>query len=224
MSKSIFLFTSCRVWTSALDNKWVKEEQIIQSHYIDEIAQYVKWFQTKNELEKEELECFRSKVSYTNYNKYRKAFNNADIIFIEISSTKISKIGNLYYNLLANKTSENKTIDYLKYSLGDLVSLLKHKKIVLFTHVNTYTERNMGFIPNRTTIQLLCKYASKKYNLPIIDPTKFLCKYGEDKCLIYKDNGDKDVNHFTPFMFNLITDEIIEIVQKLYSLKLNKIQ
>ena len=217
----LFLFSSCSVWTSALDNKWVTNTEVIQSHYLDEIIQYVKWFTHKDTLNDKELKCFRNEITQDNFHEYKKKFTESQVILLEISSLKISEENHLFYNLLNNKQSEVKDLQYLKYRICELFKLLKNKNIVLVSHVNTYSPKIMGFIKNRITIQELCKYAHKKFNVPVISPTKFLCKYGEDNCL-FKSDGENDINHFSPFMFNLITEEIISVVAQNFGLKLVK--
>lgn len=205
----IFILGSCRVWSSAQKNKWVDmKKDVVQSHYLDEIIQYVKWFISREKLKEYELKTFRHKLSDEQFTDHKKSFEKAGLFLVEISSVKTSKSGEVYSNLLNhnNKNTNVSTMEELKPKIKELIDLLGGRPVIFFPHVNPYSEKLGGFLEPRIITQSICNYARKKFGANVINPTKFLYKYGSDKCL------DGDFNHFSDFMIGLISKEIVEVV------------
>tara|TARA_B110000908_G_C10173986_1_gene412276 strand:- start:298 stop:945 length:648 start_codon:yes stop_codon:yes gene_type:complete len=214
----MFLFGSCRIWTSIYKYGKSSQQKTIQSHYADEIIQYIDWLQTKKQLSTEEIKCFRDTITNNDWSLLKKEFNKSKIFVIEISSIKTSKSeeGN-WQNLLVGK---NAIVDTnISDKIIKINDMLKNKKCIFLCHANTYSRRNLGFIKNRTIIQDQFKQVIKQKDINFIDPSEIIAKYGQEKCLILskKKNSDfkndiYDLNHYTLFMHDQVYNNIISFL------------
>ena len=59
----VFILGTCRIWSTSYINEWSNDESTVQSHYTDEIIQYIKWLSEKKELSNEEKKCFRNEMT-----------------------------------------------------------------------------------------------------------------------------------------------------------------
>lgn len=215
----IFVFGSCRIWNACYNNNWSDKNSVIQSHYSDEIQQIINWIVEKKNLSKEEYDTFRGNVSPINWKKYIQNFQQSEVVLIEISSIKNAYLNGLYYNLLNTYDIPTQINANIHDKIINLHCQLKKlgKEVIFFTHANSYSKRNKGFITNRIHIQEEFKNAIKKHPaITFIDPSELISKYGQLRCLqpkIINDGTDGvhdefDINHYTDFMHKLIAASI----------------
>ena len=207
----VFILGSCRVWSSSYRNNWSSTNSTIQSHYSDEILQYIDWLINKEELSDTERRCFRDEIDNNKWKILRNNFSKCQIVLVEISSIKTLKINNLFHNLLIDNTHvKSDTIESFHNKILNILDILNNlnKKCIFFSHINTYSVRNMGFVKNRTIIQEQFKIALKKKQFIFVDPSNIVAKYGQERCLMLNDNKESldeyDINHYTLFMHNEI--------------------
>jgi hypothetical protein len=207
-----FILGSCRVWKSAYYLKWASEDSTIQSHYADEILQYLKWLLGKKVLNDEEKLCFRHDMTDDIWQTLRKKFNESDTIFIEVSSIKTVYNKQNYINLL-RKNNIPVVVD--KNIVNKIIQINRlipnNKKCVFFPHANMYSKRVHGFIKNRLIIQDNFRLALNKENFLYLDPAEIINKYGCDKCMKKMPSGEYDINHYTEFMIVMIATYMSEI-------------
>ena len=210
----VFIFGTCRIWLTSYLNNWADEDSTIQSHYADEINQYINWLITKKELSDDEKQSFRNNMTDDHWNKLIRNFNSVDTIFVEVSSLKVKQNEGMFLNILNNQKFpeiiEKDIYKKIEKIYDSLTSL--GKTIVFFSHANLYSKRKMGFIKNRTIIQENFRIAKKHRNIKFIDPSELVSIHGQNKCMKLLKSGEYDSNHYTDFMINLIGETIVNIL------------
>lgn len=209
----VFTLGSCRVWNSVQLKSWGDPEYTIQSHYAEEILQYIDWLLRGDILSEDEKKCFRHDMTSEEWVKIRRNFLTSDYIIVEISSLKSVYDGKNYLNVLReNKLPVTITTD-LKPLINKIIDRLSNRRCIFFPHVNVYSPKLRGYIPNRTTIQEAFVDILKCKSIRYIDPAYIVSKFGTYKCLPELESGELDMNHYTAFMIKKIADAIWVIIK-----------
>lgn len=238
-----FIIGTCRVWRAAeRRNNWTVSKDFkkstIQAYNSREILQIINWLNTKPTLTKEEMSCFLPKFPMTQnrWKTVRQNYQTASKVFVEISSLKVCKFNGKIHGVENGKAITlmmNK--DQVAFDINRIEALLrsKNKKVLFFSHVNCYTNRDMGYFHKRHIIALGFKKAvqqgpimyinpfsnnyDKTKNSYYFTPSALVAHHGQKLCLIkryFKEfDCEYDVNHYTPFCVELVC----QVIDKLYS-------
>jgi hypothetical protein len=224
-----FIMGSCRLWKSAEINNWVHKnrDNVLHSHYCDEIIQHIKWLCHKENLTREELLCFRTEEKQEQWLGMKQEFKNANLILIEISSIKMNQcqLSKLYKNLLIVDENTKPRVTFittnteLTMKLNEIIRLLtiQGKNVIFICHNNTFSDQTNAYNSFRQTIQQSFHDCKKQTNVQFFDPTSVISNYGKIKCLTkLSDSSFYDHNHYTQFMIEKQAKSFKTILRKYF--------
>jgi hypothetical protein len=226
---SVFKFGSCR--TSI--KKYINQKNITYinnfdlTHTTKEILMYLKLMYDKIDINNiDMIDCLMNTQNLYDPKEYKILMEKSDIILLEISSIKIVKKDDNYYqinrvynkfNNVANDVSKNFFIysqqeDEFVEDILEIKKMIGHKKLILIGHLNLnfYDIKNInGYINDRCKID---KYILKSDIDNLLPSNIFL--NDDYKIVCSKDVNDKyDTYHYTEYGYIKLTTMIIEKIR-----------
>jgi len=221
----IFKIGSCR---SSINEYVLPDIDIFYNydfcHSTKEVLQYIDFMEGKKKLNKnKEMQCIMDNPEAYDAKYYKKYYDEADIIYIEVSSIKIFEYDSYYYSQTRYRSftenSNNVELDTICYSMtleqleNDIEEIKKriNKPVIFQGHydVSRLVDKNFNkkLIETRKLIDnALLNSADYKIILKNIlkSPSIMLSKYNES-----------DFNHFSEIGYKTIGEEFNKIVKKI---------
>ncbi len=224
----IYKFGSCRVEVGHLFSntniKIISNYEL--THTTKEVLMYLDMFDKKfKPTDIEYGTCLLHRPNLFNVNHYKKMLEEADVVLIELSSLKLIKRGDHYYqhNRTVTKepsyneifTFEDQDEESFGSDIANITSRI-NKPIVFFGHLNldfTTVESIKGKIETR---ELLDKYI-KKYCKNYLLPSEIFSNININDIFMdetRRNETRKDVNHLNPNGLQMIANSIQSYMEK----------
>jgi UDP-N-acetylglucosamine 4-epimerase len=210
----IFKFGSCR---SSINSFVAPNIDIFDnydfSHTTKEVLQYIDFMEGHKSLNKNnEMQSIMNYPESYNQKYFKKYYDEADIIYIEISSIKIIKYDNYYYSITRNNTYKNlnnikldtkiyiMTLEQLNNDINEIKNRI-NKPIIFQGHYHLF--ENKKNLDRNTIDTAILNSANNKLIL------KNFFKNPKD---MLRNFNEGDYNHFSNTGYKLLAEEFNKIV------------
>lgn len=212
----IFSFGSCRTTFGKIDKEISATNNYDFAYSTKEALMYLDLYDgIKNVNEYQNINLLMKSPSDFNLEYYKKAYDEADIITIDLSTFKIYKLNNYYYNIINVDKYLTKDIKLNSYtqSVEEIINDLKIikeriKKPIIFIgpyNLNYYDiECFNGYIENREKLEVILKENTENY----VSFKEFFKDYDyKEISFMYH---SKDTNHIKPEYKLMFLQEVLK--------------
>jgi hypothetical protein len=220
----ITIFGSCRQ-TPIKDYLQVSNilDELNYPHYTKEILQQIRYLKYKNIPNNLTKYCFRSsllnrcqtEISNDSYNKLKNEFDRTSFFLVEIASRISYKYNNLYLHHIAEESQynffdrdkiikEDLTDEEIENDIIQIRNELYPKPFIILSHFATYESGK------RYELIKLLENICKKFNIPFINQSNIIKKYGNNIIL-----NEPVLAHYTKeglsYVGKIILDKINDV-------------
>jgi hypothetical protein len=186
-------------------------------HYSKEILQQIRYLKYKNIDEENTKYCFRrgllshcqNSVDDSLYQHLKKQFDDTSLFVIEIASRRSYEWNGLYLHHIAEEDSyhfydreniikRDLTDEEIEEDILQIRKELYPRKLIILSHFSTYQHGK------RYELIQLIKNICMNANIPFIDQSLFIEKYGKDNMLV----DERVLAHYTDYGHQRVGEEL----------------